>query len=377
MQFFNAGTALFMTGQTGGGVSVGQTSFTIVLGTSYIAKFWITSTHILYELWNAADTIILASGVVDLSLTLKSSDSPQLTFGDSKTDRWTCDIELFDLLIEAGYLSTSPVATMGNVSLTAGTIINGVGNELVDLEGSSTVQAAYNPNDDGWTAPFASIAAMNADLLSNPVTITDTVNSFDVRFTFNSDGVEQAEAFVSEGPNLSGFGAVCDFPSESDVRLNVDYDNANLTGSAAIPGASDVRDGVAVDATTGTYEPANEADVLLNVQYGANGTEFTGSLPPAVCDFPAETDVRLNVDYDNANLTGTAAIPGANDVRENVPTDDTVGNYVPAQEGNHALGDSYGSNGTEFTGTKALTPFNLPVEVILEDSEILVFEGCE
>jgi len=115
-----------------------------------------------------------------------------------------------------------------------------------------------------------------------------------------------------------------DFPAETDVRLNVDYNNAILTGSAAIPGASDVRDGVAVDATT-----------------------------------------------------GTAAIPGANDVRQGVPTDDTVGNYVPAEEGNHALGDSYGSLGTEFTGTKALTPYNLPVELIVEDSEILVFEGAE
>lgn len=67
------------------------------------------------------------------------------------------------------------------------------------------------------------------------------------------------------------------------------------------------------------------------------------------------------------------------DVRSGVVynTQTREGNYVPADEDRHALGDSYGSNGTEFTGTKALTPFNLPVDVILEDSEILIFEGCE
>lgn len=125
----------------------------------------------------------------------------------------------------------------------------------------------------------------------------------------------------------------------------------------------------------------------LMSQHNSNGADQAAMLVPqtkaeasgiaAGCDYPAEIDVRLNVDYDSGNLTGLAAIPGASDVRENVPTDDTVGNYVPAIEANHALGDSYGSLGTEFTGTKVLTPFNLPVEVILEDEEILVFEGCE
>ena len=152
----------------------------------------------------------------------------------------------------------------------------------------------------------------------------------------------------------------------SDVRLGTDYAEATLTGTAAIPGASDVRDGVAVDATTGTAAIPGAPDVRDGVDTDAT----TGTLI-----VPSPSDVRLAVPTDDT--IGTAAIPVASDVRLNVPTDDTVGNYVPADKDKHQLGDSYGSLGTEFTGTKALTSFQLPVDVILEDEEILIFEGCD
>lgn len=117
-----------------------------------------------------------------------------------------------------------------------------------------------------------------------------------------------------------------DYPAAANVRLGTDYAETTLTGTLDLPGVSDVRDGTV---------------------------------------------------FDNATQAGTAAIPGANDVREAIPTDDTVGNYVPADEDKHLLGDSYGSLGTEFTGTKALTSFQTPTEVILEDDEIIIFEGCD
>ncbi len=116
----------------------------------------------------------------------------------------------------------------------------------------------------------------------------------------------------------------CDFPAESNVRFGVDYDGGDLTGAAFIPVDEDTREGTPVD-----------------------------------------------------DGVGTLAVPPPSDVRFAIPTDDTVGNYVPADEGRHSLGDSYGSLGTEFTGTKALTSFDLSVDVVLEDSEILVFEGSE
>ena len=43
-----------------------------------------------------------------------------------------------------------------------------------------------------------------------------------------------------------------DYPEESDVRLGVDYQFGNLTGTCAVPAAGSVALGVAVDATTGT-----------------------------------------------------------------------------------------------------------------------------
>jgi hypothetical protein len=154
-----------------------------------------------------------------------------------------------------------------------------------------------------------------------PITITNPTQSIKLSWQGISDGSQKttssAVALVDATFPVSG-----DQAAESDVRLGVVYDNSTKTGTAAIPGASDVRDGVAVDATT-----------------------------------------------------GTAAIPGPDDVRVNVPVDDTIGNYVPADEDKYAQNQQYGSNGTEFTGTKTVTQFETPVEIILEDPEILIFEG--
>lgn len=109
------------------------------------------------------------------------------------------------------------------------------------------------------------------------------------------------------------------------------------------------------------------------------GTAYINGPAATACDYPIEADVRLGVDYDSANLTGTAAIPGADDVRDGVATDATVGNYEPAPEANVLIDFDYGANGTEFKGT--LSPFaatyELPQEVITEDEEFVIFEGCE
>lgn len=87
-------------------------------------------------------------------------------------------------------------------------------------------------------------------------------------------------------------------------------------------------------------------------------TNGLGTIYTANKDNPSESDVRSGVVYDNGNLTG---------------------DYVPAAEAVVLAGEQYGSLGTEFTGT--LFPFqaayNLPQEIILEDSEILIFEGCD
>lgn len=165
---------------------------------------------------------------------------------------------------DSTYATTSPVASMGWVALTAGIIITGIGNEITELQGSSTIQAAYRANNGAWSSPFASIALMNAFLEANPVTITDEINSFDIRLTFNSNGLDQAEAFVSEGPDLD-FVAVCDFPGVGEVTEGTVYDDGNLTG---------------------TYKEVPEDKAELDFEYGADGTEFKGELFPITISMP-------------------------------------------------------------------------------------------
>lgn len=190
------------------------------------------------------------------------------------------------------------------------------------LDEAGPVKASYKLDNGAWSAYQILILVSNKEYRFDEAG-TFNAQYIDIEYQLNSDGTQESAA---GRPRIKNFtpGVVCDYPAITDVRLNVDYDSGVLTGTAAIPGAGDVRLGVPTDATIGTL----------------------------------------------------AVVP-ASDTRLGVPTDATVGDYVPADEDRHALGDSYGSLGTEFTGTKALTPFELPVEVILEDSEILILEGCE
>jgi hypothetical protein len=96
-----------------------------------------------------------------------------------------------------------------------------------------------------------------------------------------------------------------DVPDESDVRFGVVYDDGDKTGNVVLP---------------------LEAIVVSPNQYGANGTEFTGSL---VVEYPAVDDVRKNVTF-GGTLVGTVYVPSPANVRKDVPVEDTVGTlHVP------------------------------------------------
>lgn len=74
--------------------------------------------------------------------------------------------------------------------------------------------------------------------------------------SMNRGDVGILTGIVAGGTNylsLPTLGATCDYPSENDVRL-----------------------GVTFDTFTGNLELPVETDVLTGVQYGTNGTEFTG-----------------------------------------------------------------------------------------------------
>ena len=206
------------------------------------------------------------------------------------------------------------------------------------------------------------------------------------------------------------FTGVLTVPAVGDVRLGVGFDaNMSLVGNVRLPAASDVRlavafdaldsqigliavpvpgrviSGYAVDQTVGTFAYPLENQVLNNVDYGADGNEFTGTVIVETYGFPGEKDVRLGVVYgDQQQFTGgvrvpppekvelgyeydyndtetgtldpgsTTGYPLENDVRENViygNASQYTGNYVPAPEERVATGELYGSMGVEFVGS--------------------------
>jgi hypothetical protein len=57
--------------------------------------------------------------------------------------------------------------------------------------------------------------------------------------------------------------------------------------------------------------------------YKANGTIQT--LVDATVNFPATSDVRNGIAYASGTLTGTLIVPSPSNVRQGVPTDNTVG----------------------------------------------------
>ncbi len=89
-------------------------------------------------------------------------------------------------------------------------------------------------------------------------------------------------------------------PATTDVRLGTTFGAASgLTGTLAVPTASQVLSGVAIDATTGNVVQASIADVRKNTLYGPS-----------------------------SSLTGLVNVPGANNVLAGVPVDQTVGAYI-------------------------------------------------
>jgi hypothetical protein len=117
----------------------------------------------------------------------------------------------------------------------------------------------------------------------------------------------------------------------SDVRFGVDRGDGS-TGTCYVPLASEVLNGVNVDATTGTVTLPEVGEVEDGVFYGAGGTEFEGTLEgePSGINVDPE-DVRYDVDMGNGE-TGSCYVPLPEHVKLNVQVDDTVGTFVPSTE---------------------------------------------
>jgi hypothetical protein len=138
-----------------------------------------------------------------------------------------------------------------------------------------------------------------------------------------------------------------DFPSAANVLTTDTVDGVQGTYNGA--SADDVRLNTPIGQTNGNLVLPVTNDVVLGVEYGANGTEYTGTRNLAA-DYPVEPDVFLGVEYDYGNKVGTFN-PYASGIQ--------TGNLVLPTEAEVLALVGYGSNGTEFEGT--LTSPDAPV----------------
>ncbi len=163
---------------------------------------------------------------------------------------------------------------------------------------------------------------------------------------FGTDTLSKVFVGVTVSHIDDGTGLATDV-AQIDVRDGTAYTGTagdSRTGSLDVPAAASVLNGVAVDATTGTYVPVATTNVKTGITYGA-ASALTGT-----CAVPGAADVRSGVAV-NAT-TGTAAIPAAGDVEFGVAVDATTGTFVVPTEAQVELAVDFG-NAAEFTGTLA------------------------
>lgn len=122
------------------------------------------------------------------------------------------------------------------------------------------------------------------------------------------------------------------------------------TGGGVVPSANDVRAGVAVGATSGNLTLPGVDQVLLGVQFGTNGTQFTGTLeqnviptPPAGSRCRLKIQISLNGEaVDGARVTCTVCQANSIVGENIVPS--VTGNYVDTING-YAEIDLYRASG--------------------------------
>jgi len=126
------------------------------------------------------------------------------------------------------------------------------------------------------------------------------------------------------------------------------------------------------------------ADASNSAQFRTayNGATLTLTDPSASADWPAESDVRAGVQYDNGDQTGTAHIPAAGSVALGIPVDATVGTAVltaagvtagawDAARSGHAGAGTFGAT-DEWTGSVDEAAIAAAVLAALEGSPITV-----
>lgn len=133
---------------------------------------------------------------------------------------------------------------------------NGYNHTSGNQTGNGTIQNLYNINPS-----------------FNDTTIFDYTKTSDALdgLGFSDVGIQGVDLKIDQGLGRR----LTDYPSEDDVRLSVQYSHTGLTGNLVSPSESNVQDGF---------------------QYGANGTEYTGTL--SVVDQEISYPLELTIEED-------------------------------------------------------------------------------
>jgi invasion protein IalB len=217
--------------------------------------------------------------------------------------------------------------------------VNGV--QLGTGQTATNAAAAWNRNAINYimTGGSARFAIGNYDI--NEIEVDDTaLAAYTPGAAFATDTAFDASTYTD--------------PGIANVRSSTSYTYAgsSLTGTAAIPTASNVLLGVSTDATTGNVTLPSTSNVKTGVTFGSSlgstGT-YDGSdrwTDPGIANVRTSTAYKAN--STSNNRTGTAAIPVAGDVRSGTSTDATTGTLVVPSAANVKTGVSFD---TASTGT--------------------------
>jgi hypothetical protein len=209
-----------------------------------------------------------------------------------------------------------------------------------------------------------------------------TINYTDIKFALNelygtyaagdvqvkvyADNVATPNSFLDLAADGSNYqvdraGTFSATTLKLEVKLNSDasenwevsmpwVEGISLGGACDYPATTDVRNGVVYNnsGSTGVLVVPTTVQVLDGVGYGANATEYEGVLA-----LPASASVVLDGETygPNDSYVGTVTLPASADVREST---------------------QYGAGGTQYTGT--LTPIVLPFETVELDESYEIIE---
>lgn len=137
------------------------------------------------------------------------------------------------------------------------------------------------------------------------------------------DLIVPMEGDVRSGVNYgdaSSRTGTCVLPDSSNVRVGVTYGpDQTFDGQCYVPGTSDVRLGVLTGYDMpggGTLVLPTDTDVRANVQYGANGLEYTGAFEGWTATFPQPDEVLEGIEFgwdSTDHLIGTLVCSGASE----------------------------------------------------------------